>query len=55
MEWNIGFSFFKKFDKEVNTFFNARDMHAFPAIQNKIQAEDDNNDIFIGINGHNQV
>ena len=43
-----GFSFFKKFDKEVNTFFNARDMHAFPAIQNKIQVEDDNNDIFIG-------
>ena len=26
MEYNIGFSFFKKFDKVVNTFVNARDM-----------------------------
>ena len=47
MERNIGFSFFKKFDKSVKTFVNARDMHAFPTIQNKIQVEDDNNDLFI--------
>ena len=35
MEFNIGFSFFKKFDKAVNTFVNARDMHVFPTIQKK--------------------
>ena len=27
--------------------FNARDMHGFPTIRNKIQVEDDDNDIFI--------
>ena len=48
MECNIGFSFFKKFDKAVNKFVNARDMHAFPTIRNKIQAEDDDNDLYIG-------
>ena len=47
MECNIGFSFFKKFDKAVNTFVNARDMHAFPTIRNKIQVEDDDNDLSI--------
>ena len=47
MECNIGFSFFKKFDKAVNTFFNARDMHAFTTIRNKIQVEDDDNDLSI--------
>ena len=47
MECNIGFNFFKKFDKAVNTFVNARDMHAFPTIQNKIQVKDDDNDLFI--------
>ena len=48
MEWNIGFSFFKKFDKAVNTFVKAREMHALPTIRNKIQVKDDNNDPFIG-------
>ena len=48
MECNIGFSFFKKFDKAVNKFVNARDMHAFLTIQNKIQFEDDDNDLLIG-------
>ena len=47
MECNIGFSFFKKFDKAVNTFVNAREMHAFPTIRNNIQVEDDENDPFI--------
>ena len=47
MECNIGFSFFKKFDKAVNTFANARDMHAFPTIRNKIQVEYDANDLSI--------
>ena len=47
MECNIGFSSFKKFVKAVNTFFNARDIHAFPTIQEKIQVEDDNNDLSI--------
>ena len=47
MESNIGFSFFKKFDKAVNTFVNARDMHSFPTIRNKIQVKDDDNDLFI--------
>ena len=47
MECNIGFYLFKKFDKSVNTFVNARDMHAFPTIRNKIQVKDDNNDLFI--------
>ena len=47
-EWNIGFSFFKKFDKAVNTFVNARDMHVFQAIWNKIQVEDDDNDLSTG-------
>ena len=42
------FSFFKKFDKAVNTFFNARDMHAFPTIRNKIQVKDDGNDLSTG-------
>ena len=32
MECNISFSFFKTFDKAFNTFFNARDMHAYPTI-----------------------
>ena len=47
MECNIGFSSFKKFDKAVNKFVNARDMHAFPTTWNKIQVEDDNNDLSI--------
>ena len=47
MECNIGFSFFKKFDKAVSTFVNARDMHALPTIRNKIKVEDDDNDLFI--------
>ena len=46
MECNIDFSFFGNFDKSVNTFVNARDMHAFPTIRNKIQVEDDDNDLF---------
>ena len=46
MECKIGFSFFKECDKEVNTFVNARQMHAFPTIQNKIQVEDDDSDPF---------
>ena len=48
MECNIGFSFLKKFDKAFNTFFNARDIHAFPAIRNIIQVKDDENDLSIG-------
>ena len=48
MECNIGFSFFRKFDKVVNTFVNVRDMHAFPTIRKQIQVKDDNNDLFIG-------
>ena len=48
MECNIGFSFFKNFDKAVNIFFNTRYMHAFPTIRNKIQVKDDNNDLSIG-------
>ena len=48
MECNIGFSFFKKFDKAVNTFVNIKEMHAFPTIWNQIQVEDYNNDPFIG-------
>ena len=47
MEFNIAFYFFKKFDKEVNKFVNARDTHAFPTIRNKIQVKDDNNDLSI--------
>ena len=39
MECNIGFSFFKKFDKAVNTFVNARDMHAFPIIRKKSRSK----------------
>ena len=35
MECNIGLSFFKKFDKAVNKFVKARDLHAFPTIQKK--------------------
>ena len=35
MECSIFFSFFKKFDKVVNTFVNARDMHAFPTTRKK--------------------
>ena len=48
MECNIVFSFFKKFNKSVNTFVNAIDMHAFLTIRNKIQVEDEDNDLFIG-------
>ena len=48
MECNTGFSIFKKFDKAVNTFVNARDMHAFPTIWKKILVEDDDNDVSIG-------
>ena len=50
MECNICFSFFNKFDKAVNTFVNARDMNAFLTIWNKIQVEDDDNDLSIGKN-----
>ena len=49
MECNIGSYFSNKFDKAVNTFVNARDMHAFPTIWNKIQVKDDENDLFIRI------
>ena len=42
------FSFFKRFDKAVNTFVNARDMHDFPNIRHKIQVEDDDNELYIG-------
>ena len=42
------FSFFKKFEKSVNTFVNARYMHSFPTIRKKIQVKDDNNDLSIG-------
>ena len=42
------FLFFKNFDKVVKTCVNARDMHAFTTIRNKIQVEDDNNDLSIG-------
>ena len=52
MECNIGSTFFKKFDKAVNKFFNARDMHDFPTIRNKIQVKDDDNDFSIGNNFH---
>ena len=48
MERNIGSSFFKNFEKAVNTFVNTRDMHDFPTIRNKIQVEDDDNDLSIG-------
>ena len=48
IECNIGFSFFKKFDKAVKKFVKARDMHAFPTIQKKIQVKDDENDLSIG-------
>ena len=48
MECNNGFSFFEKFDKAINTFVNARDMHAFPTIRNKIQVKDDDNGLSIG-------
>ena len=48
MECKIGFYFFKKFDKAVNNFLNTRDIHAFPTIRNKIQVEDDDNDLLIG-------
>ena len=47
MECKIGFSFFKKFDKAVNTFVTSRDMHDFPTIRNKIQVKDDDNDLSI--------
>ena len=47
MDCDIGFSFFKKFDKAVNTFVNARYIHAFPNIQNKIHVEDNDNDLSI--------
>ena len=48
MECSIGFSFFNNFDKVVNTFVNARYMHAFPTIRNKIQVEYDENYLFLG-------
>ena len=48
MECTIGFSFFKIFDKAVNTFVNSRYMHDFPTTRNKIQVKDDNNDLSIG-------
>ena len=48
MECNIGFPLFKKFEKAVNTFVNARYIHAFPTIRNKIQVKDDENDLSIG-------
>ena len=48
IECNVGFSFFKKFDKAVKTFVNARDMHAFPTIRKKNSGQDDENDLFIG-------
>ena len=48
MECKIGFYFFNKFDKAVNTFVNARDMHDFPTIRNKIHVEDEDNDLSIG-------
>ena len=47
MECNIGFSFFNNFDKAVNTFVNARNMHSFPTIRNKIQVKDDDNGLSI--------
>ena len=47
MECNNGFYFFKRFDKAVNTFVNARYMHAFPTIRNKLQVKDDDNDLSI--------
>ena len=50
MECNIGFSFFKNFDKAVNTFVNARDMHDFPTIQKQLLVVDDDNDLSIGKN-----
>ena len=36
MECNIDFNLFKKFDKAVNIFVNARDIHAFPTIRKKL-------------------
>ena len=48
MECNIRFSFFKKFDKAVNTFVNAREIHVFTTIWNTIQVEDKDNDLSIG-------
>ena len=39
IECNIGFSFFKKFDKAVNTCVNAREMHAFPTIRKKFRSK----------------
>ena len=42
------FFLFKKFDKAVNTFVNARDMHVFPTIRNRIQVKDDDNYLSIG-------
>ena len=47
MECNICFYFFKKFDKAINKCFNAKDMHDFPTIWNKIQVKDDDNDLSI--------
>ena len=46
MECNIVFSFFKNFDKAVNTFVNARDMHAFPIKINLIDTLEQVADIF---------
>ena len=34
-------------DKCVDRFVNARDRHALPTIQNKIQVKDDDNDLSI--------
>ena len=39
MECNIGFYSFKKVDKAVNTFVNARYMHAFPTIRKKSKSK----------------
>ena len=47
MECNIGFYFFKRFEKAVNTFVDTRDMHDFPTIRNKIQVKYDDNDLSI--------
>ena len=48
MECNIGFSFSRILTKRSTHFVNARDMHALPTIRNKIQVEDDGNDLSIG-------
>ena len=42
------FFLFQEVWQSGHTFVNARDMHAFPTIQNKIQVGDDDNDLSIG-------